>query len=59
MILTGMGPAAVMITTAAKFFSSFYALFSGRAFLRKFAVLVALIAHRFLHILNIDDPDGS
>lgn len=55
MILTGMGPVNVMETTGAKLFASFYALFSGIAFLSTIAVFLAPIAHRFLHALHIDD----
>jgi hypothetical protein len=55
MILTGMGPASVMATPNAKIFSSLYALFSGIVFLSTFAILIAPIAHRFLHILHIDE----
>jgi hypothetical protein len=55
MILTGMGPVNVMQNNAAKIFSSLYALFSGIAFLSTVAVFLAPVAHRFLHILHIDD----
>ena len=55
MILTGMGPVNVMETSTAKLFASFYALFSGIAFLSTIAVFLAPIAHRFLHALHIDD----
>jgi hypothetical protein len=55
MILTGMGPVNVMETNTAKLFASFYALFSGIAFLSTIAVFLAPIAHRFLHALHIDD----
>jgi hypothetical protein len=55
MILTGMGPVNVMVTSTAKLFASFYALFSGIAFLSTIAVFLAPIAHRFLHALHIDD----
>jgi len=57
MILAGMGPAAVLTTTIAKIFSSFYALFSGLAFLGTIAILFTPIAHRFLHIMHIDEVD--
>jgi hypothetical protein len=53
MILTGMGPVNTMETNAAKLFASFYALFSGIAFLSTIAVFLAPIAHRFLHALHI------
>jgi hypothetical protein len=55
MILTGMGPVNIMKTNSAKIFSSVYALFSGIAFLTIVAVLFAPIAHRFLHLLHMDD----
>ena len=55
MILTGMGPVNTMPSDAAKLFSSFYALFSGIAFLSITAVLLAPIAHRLMHILHLGD----
>ncbi|HXH18088.1 MAG TPA: hypothetical protein VNJ07_03305 [Chitinophagales bacterium] len=54
MILTGMGPVAEMKTDAAKLFASFYALYSGVAFLTTFAVLLAPALHRFMHILHLE-----
>ncbi|WP_069658835.1 hypothetical protein [Arcticibacter eurypsychrophilus] len=55
MILTGMGPVANMTSDAAKLFSSFYALYSGVAFLSITAVFFAPFIHRLLHILQVDD----
>jgi hypothetical protein len=59
MILTGMGPVDKLETNAGKLFASFYALFSGVAFLTFVAVLFTPIYHRFLHKfhLNIEDED--
>ena len=57
MILTGMGPVNPMNDSAAKVFASFYALFSGVAFLTFTAVMFAPIAHRFLHKLSVDLDD--
>lgn len=57
MILTGMGPVIEMKTTAAKLFSSFYALYSGVAFLSITALFMAPIIHRLLHILHLDDEE--
>ncbi len=54
MILTGMGPVAEMTTDGAKLFSSFYALYSGVAFLSITAVFFAPIIHRILHILHVE-----
>ena len=55
MILTGMGPVSDMPNDAAKVFSSFYALYSGVAFLSMTAVFFAPIIHRVLHILHVED----
>jgi hypothetical protein len=55
MILTGMGPVADMSTAGAKLFSSFYALYSGVAFLSITAIFFAPIVHRILHILHVED----
>ena len=57
MILTGMGPVDRMITDIGKIFASFYALFSGVAFLTTSAVLLAPVVHRFLHKLHVDETD--
>jgi len=57
MILTGMGPVADMNTNAAKLFDSFYALYSGVAFLSITAVFFAPIIHRLLHILQVETPE--
>ncbi len=54
MILGGMGPVHELHTTAGKVFASCYALFSGIAFLVIAGVLVAPVAHRFLHRLNLE-----
>lgn len=57
LILTGMGPVAEMKTTSAKLFSSFYALYSGVAFLSITAVFFAPIIHRLLHILHVEEEE--
>lgn len=54
MILTGMGPVLEMTTRQAKLFSSFYALYSGVAFLSITAVFFAPLVHRLLHILHVE-----
>ena len=60
LILTGMGPTAEMKTVGAKLFSSFYALYSGVAFLTVTAVFLAPVIHRFLHILHVEsNADGT
>lgn len=57
MILTGMGPTENMPTDGAKLFSSFYALYSGVAFLSITAVFFAPIIHRLLHILQVETDE--
>lgn len=59
MILTGMGPVEEMSTVGAKLFSSFYALYSGVAFLSITAVFFAPIIHRLLHILQVENDNDS
>ncbi|MCE9545308.1 MAG: hypothetical protein K8T25_07305 [Planctomycetia bacterium] len=57
MILTGMGPVDKMDSDAAKWFGTFYALYSGVAFLTTMAVLAAPVFHRILHTFNLDSED--
>ncbi len=57
MILTGMGPVVEMHSDAGKIFSSFYALYSGVAFLSITAVFLSPIIHRLLHILHINKDE--
>ena len=59
MILTGMGPVADLTTDTAKIFASFYALFSGIAFLTTVAVLFAPVVHRLMHMMHIDDVEDA
>ena len=54
MILTGMGPVDPMRTNAGKLFATFYALYSGVAFLTSVAVLAAPVVHRFMHRFHMD-----
>jgi hypothetical protein len=58
MILSGMGPvidAKITLTNTAKVFASCYALFSGVTFITTIGILIAPIAHRFFHKLNLED----
>jgi len=59
MILTGMGPVNPMTSTPAKLFASFYAIFSGVAFLTIMGVVLAPMAHRFLHRFHLDMDDSA
>lgn len=57
MILTGMGPVDKMPTDGGKIFASFYALFSGVAYLSMTGLLIAPIFHRILHSFHLEDKD--
>jgi hypothetical protein len=54
MILAGMGPVDPIKSSAAKLFASFYALYSGIAFLTIVAILMAPLLHRFLHKFHLE-----
>ena len=58
-ILTGMGPVDPMKSTAGKLFATFYALYSGIAFLSMMAVLLAPIIHRGMHKFHLDAEEDS
>jgi hypothetical protein len=54
MILSGMGPVAVIQTSGGKLFAGCYALFSGLALITTVAVVFAPLFHRFLHKFHMD-----
>ena len=58
MILSGMGPMIdtnIVLTNQAKVFASVNALFSGVAFISTIGILIAPLAHRFFHQLQLED----
>jgi hypothetical protein len=55
MILGGMGPVDPLHSSAAKIFASFYALFSGLAFVGIASIMVAPFAHRLLHRFHFEE----
>lgn len=59
MILTGMGPVNQMQTTGGKLFATFYALYSGIAFLTIMAIMLAPMMHRWLHRFHLEDEDDD
>jgi hypothetical protein len=63
MILAGMGPVDPLKTAPAKLFATFYALYSGVAFLTIMAVLMVPLLHRLLHTFHMevveDDQDDD
>jgi hypothetical protein len=59
MILGGMGPVGDPLpTNAAKIFASFYALFSGLAFVGIVSVLLAPFVHRMLHRFHAEERES-
>lgn len=60
MILGGMGPVTELHHDSAKLFASFYALFSGLAFVGACGIGLTPFVHRFLHRLHLPtDDDGK
>lgn len=59
MILGGMGPVNPLQTTAGKIFASFYALYSGMIFLIIAGVMLAPVAHRFLHHFHLMEAEDD
>ncbi|HTQ64970.1 MAG TPA: hypothetical protein VMI12_09235 [Puia sp.] len=54
MILSGMGPVVEIKTVGGKWFSSFYALFSGVVFITNIGIILAPAIHRFFHRLHLE-----
>jgi len=59
MILAGMGPVDPLKTASAKLFATFYALYSGVAFLTIMAVLMAPLLHRLLHKFHMETSEDE
>ena len=57
MILTGMGPVNPMQSVSGKLFATFYALYSGIAFLSVMAILLAPVIHRGMHKFHLEEGE--
>lgn len=57
MIMGGMGPVDPMPNDTAKWFASFYALYSGIALLSAVAVFLSPLLHRMLHALHLEEAE--
>lgn len=57
MILTGMGPVDPLDSAAGKLFASFYALFSGLAFVTASGILLTPMLQHVLHRLHLQAKD--
>lgn len=58
MILSGMGPLSPMLTAGGKIFAGVYALYSGFFVLVMAGLLLAPVAHRFLHRFHLEDEQA-
>lgn len=59
MILSGMGPVAVMTTDAGKLFAGVYALLSGIVVVGATGIALAPVLHRVLHHLHCDESENG
>ena len=59
MILSGMGPLKELQTDKGKLFAGSYALFSGLAFITIVGVVLAPVAHRFLHKFHLQSKNNQ
>ena len=57
MILSGMGPATTLTTTAGKLFAGFYALFSGLAFIAIVVIMLSPIIHTFFRKIHLESTE--
>ena len=55
MLLSGMGPILTCYTTLGKWFSTFYALFSGVVFITNVGFVLSPAIHRFYHKLHLEE----
>jgi len=54
MILSGMGPATSITTSAGKLFAGFYALFSGLAFIAIIVIILSPVMHQFFRKIHLE-----
>lgn len=59
MILSGMGPAATLTTSAGKLFAGLYALFSGLVFIAIVVIMLSPIIHKFFHTIHLESTNDS
>ncbi len=59
MILSGMGPVDHLVTSGAKLFAAFYALFSGLVFVAVMGITLGPWVHRLFHWIHLDDAPGG
>ena len=57
MILSGMGPLAVLQTSAGKLFAGLYAIYSGFVVIAVAGIMLAPVAHRILHKFHLESEE--
>jgi hypothetical protein len=57
MLLGGMGPVDMPITSGGKLFAGLYALYCGLAVILAAGVILAPVAHRILHTFHMESRD--
>ena len=57
MLLGGMGPVTIPVTTGGKIFAGLYALYCGLAVILVAGVILAPVAHRILHTFHVESRD--
>jgi len=58
MLLGGMGPVNMPMSTSGKLFSGIFALYSGLVFLISAAFIITPVAHRVLHKFHWDEKSS-
>ena len=59
MILSGMGPAATLVTTGGKIFAGCYALFSGLAFIAIIVIMISPLIHHLFQKIHLESGKSS
>ncbi len=57
MLLGGMGPVTIPVTSGGKLFAGLYALYCGLAVILVAGVILAPVAHRILHTFHVESGD--
>ena len=59
MILSGMGPATTLTTSAGKLFAGCYALFSGLAFIAIVVIMLSPLIHKFFRKIHLESGKST
>ncbi len=59
MILGGMGPVDILQSDSAKYFASFYALYSGITLITSVGIIISPMVHRMMHRLHLETDNDE